>query len=203
MPPDLRLLALVPEGTPVNEIPKNVEWIMVEDPQREFLMLINRFSRWVPPGPDLISPTAEVHPTVVITDGMRVVKGLSLNEKVAHFGIIRVEDYSTVGAYTVLHRALLGETVIGKNCHVGSLCTIGHNCRIGDQAIMTARVSIAGSSHVGDRCWFGVGSVVSNQVSICPDVLIGAGSVVTRDITEPGVYAGVPAQYLKDWNGEW
>jgi acetyltransferase-like isoleucine patch superfamily enzyme len=29
---------------------------------------------------------------------------------------------------------------------------------------------------------------------ICDDVVIGAGSVVTHDITEPGVYAGNPAQ---------
>ena len=34
-------------------------------------------------------------------------------------------------------------------------------------------------------------------VSICDDVVIGAGSVVTRDISEPGIYAGNPARFLR------
>ncbi len=34
-------------------------------------------------------------------------------------------------------------------------------------------------------------------VKICENVVIGAGSVVTKDIEQPGVYAGNPAKYLK------
>ncbi|HEV3413456.1 MAG TPA: DapH/DapD/GlmU-related protein, partial [Puia sp.] len=34
-------------------------------------------------------------------------------------------------------------------------------------------------------------------VSICDRAVIGAGAVVTRDITEPGIYAGNPAQLLR------
>ena len=34
-------------------------------------------------------------------------------------------------------------------------------------------------------------------VSICDQVVIGAGSVVTKDITEPGIYAGNPAKKLR------
>jgi len=34
-------------------------------------------------------------------------------------------------------------------------------------------------------------------VSICDDVVIGAGAVVTSDITEPGIYAGNPAKLLR------
>ncbi|GIS45095.1 MAG: hypothetical protein Ct9H90mP16_21650 [Candidatus Poseidoniales archaeon] len=33
-------------------------------------------------------------------------------------------------------------------------------------------------------------------VNICDDVVIGAGSVVTKDITEPGTYAGNPARRM-------
>jgi len=35
-------------------------------------------------------------------------------------------------------------------------------------------------------------------VSICDQAVIGAGAVVTKDITEPGVYAGNPARKLRD-----
>ena len=35
-------------------------------------------------------------------------------------------------------------------------------------------------------------------VKICKNVVIGAGSVVTKDITKPGTYAGNPAKLLKE-----
>jgi acetyltransferase-like isoleucine patch superfamily enzyme len=35
-------------------------------------------------------------------------------------------------------------------------------------------------------------------VTICDDVVVGAGSVVTRDLSSPGVYAGNPARKLRD-----
>ena len=34
-------------------------------------------------------------------------------------------------------------------------------------------------------------------VTVCDDVVIGAGSVVTKDITEPGTYVGNPARRLR------
>ena len=49
------------------------------------------------------------------------------------------------------------------------------------------------STRVGNRVSIGSNATVL-PVSICDDVVIGAGSVVTRDITEPGVYAGNPAR---------
>jgi acetyltransferase-like isoleucine patch superfamily enzyme len=34
-------------------------------------------------------------------------------------------------------------------------------------------------------------------VSICDNVVVGAGAVVTKDITEPGIYAGNPARLIR------
>jgi acetyltransferase-like isoleucine patch superfamily enzyme len=34
-------------------------------------------------------------------------------------------------------------------------------------------------------------------VTICDNVVVGAGSVVTKDITEPGIYAGNPARLIR------
>lgn len=49
---------------------------------------------------------------------------------------------------------------------------------------------------VGDRVLIGSGATVM-PVRICDDAVVGAGSVVTRDITEPGIYAGNPARLLR------
>jgi acetyltransferase-like isoleucine patch superfamily enzyme len=34
-------------------------------------------------------------------------------------------------------------------------------------------------------------------VSICDNVVIGAGAVVTKNITQPGIYAGNPAKLIR------
>jgi acetyltransferase-like isoleucine patch superfamily enzyme len=49
---------------------------------------------------------------------------------------------------------------------------------------------------LGDRVSIGTNATLL-PVSICNDVVVGAGAVVTRDITEPGVYAGNPARKIR------
>lgn len=49
------------------------------------------------------------------------------------------------------------------------------------------------STRIGNRVSIGSNATIL-PVSICDDVVIGAGAVVTRSITEPGIYAGSPAR---------
>jgi acetyltransferase-like isoleucine patch superfamily enzyme len=51
------------------------------------------------------------------------------------------------------------------------------------------------STEIGHRVSVG-SNVTLLPVRICDDTVIGAGSVVTRDIDEPGIYAGNPARFL-------
>ena len=53
-----------------------------------------------------------------------------------------------------------------------------------------------GATVIGDRVSIGTNATVM-PVSICDDVVIGAGAVVTKDITKPGFYAGNPARFLR------
>ena len=46
--------------------------------------------------------------------------------------------------------------------------------------------------------WMGVGSIVSNNISVCEDCIIGAGGVVVKDIETKGRYVGVPVRRIKD-----
>ncbi len=50
---------------------------------------------------------------------------------------------------------------------------------------------------IGSDIWVGANVTICAGVSICDRVVIGANSVVTRSITEPGVYAGLPAKPIK------
>lgn len=42
------------------------------------------------------------------------------------------------------------------------------------------------------------GVIVSNDISICEDCMIGAGAVVVKNIDIPGTYVGVPAKRIKE-----
>jgi acetyltransferase-like isoleucine patch superfamily enzyme len=52
------------------------------------------------------------------------------------------------------------------------------------------------ATRLGDRVYVGSNATIL-PVTICSDVVIGAGSVVTRDISAPGIYAGNPARRLR------
>ena len=39
--------------------------------------------------------------------------------------------------------------------------------------------------------------MISNNISVCPDCMIGAGGVVVKDISESGIFVGVPVKKLE------
>lgn len=102
---------------------------------------------------------------------------------------------------------------IGKRCKIQShafvcdLVTIGDDCVISHGVMFINDPFSTGGPANGDRdLWksttignhvsIGTNSTIL-PVSICDWVVIGAGSVVTKDITEPGIYAGNPARLLR------
>jgi sugar O-acyltransferase (sialic acid O-acetyltransferase NeuD family) len=85
-------------------------------------------------------------------------------------------------------------TKIGKGCIVNTSSTIDHDNNIKDFVHISPGAHIAGTVFVGKRSWLGIGSVVSNNIKITNDCQVGAGSVVVKDIIEPGVYVGVPVR---------
>lgn len=56
--------------------------------------------------------------------------------------------------------------------------------------------------HVGDNCWFGANVSVMPGVTIGNGCVIAAGSVVTKDVEDNSLVAGVPAQIIKKINQE-
>lgn len=103
----------------------------------------------------------------------------------------------------------IGErTRIQSHTFVCSLVTIGADCFVGHGVMfVNDPFSIGGpargdqslwaSTRIGDRVSIGSNATLM-PVSICDDVVIGAGSVVTHNITKPGVYAGNPAKFFRD-----
>ncbi len=73
----------------------------------------------------------------------------------------------------------------------------GMNCRLQEGVTIGATGGSHEAAVIGDNCYFGSGAKVIGAVSIADDVAVGAGAVVTKDITEPGTtWAGVPAKKI-------
>jgi acetyltransferase-like isoleucine patch superfamily enzyme len=50
---------------------------------------------------------------------------------------------------------------------------------------------------VGEASWLGTGALVNNNIDICARCVVGSGTVVIRNLTQPGTYVGVPARRLE------
>jgi acetyltransferase-like isoleucine patch superfamily enzyme len=50
---------------------------------------------------------------------------------------------------------------------------------------------------IEDDVWIGANSIIVSGVTIHKGAIVGAGSVVTKDVSESSIYAGVPAKYIK------
>ena len=88
---------------------------------------------------------------------------------------------------------------------IGSDCAIAHgvmfiNDRYATGGPAGGNRELWESTLIGDHVSIGSNATLL-PVRICDHVVIGAGSVVTHDITEPGIYAGNPARLLRQRSG--
>ena len=120
-----------------------------------------------------------------------------------------IGDGSFVGPFVEIQKSV----TIGKRARIQShafvceLVTIGDDCFISHGAMFINDLfQTGGPAWVRQDLWKGttIGNKVSIgtnatilPVSICDNVVVGAGAVVTKDITVPGVYAGNPAKLIR------
>ncbi|HJM66385.1 MAG TPA: acyltransferase, partial [Candidatus Thalassarchaeaceae archaeon] len=95
---------------------------------------------------------------------------------------------------------------IQSHAFICELVTIGEDCFISHGAMFINDTFSSGgpaqgdqskwqSTTIGNRVSIGTNATIM-PVNICDNVVIGAGSVVTKDITESGTYAGNPAKKM-------
>ncbi len=91
-----------------------------------------------------------------------------------------------VGSIIVANVVINCDSIIGKGAIINTAATIDHDCVLGDYVHISSGVNLAGSVTIGDLSWCEIGSIIINNIIICNNCLIGAGSTVTKDIKESG-----------------
>ena len=104
----------------------------------------------------------------------------------------------------------------GINCHINENVYL-QSCSLGDNVLLAPGVKILANVHsydnialpialqqgskrpviIGDNVWLGTNVLVLPGVEIGDNVIVGAGSVVTKNLSSNCIYAGVPAKFIK------
>jgi len=121
----------------------------------------------------------------------------------------RIGNNCFIGPFVEIQKDVsIGDrTKVQSHAFICELVTIGSDCFIGHGVMFINDTFVNGGPAKGDKSlWQAttIGddvSIGSNAtilpVSICNNVVIGAGSVVTKDITIKGIYAGNPAKLIR------
>ena len=156
-----------------------------------------------------ISGDVKIGKQVYIGDQVRLIveKGAALH----------IADHSFIGESCYI-KCFGGQIEIGRDVSINSKSfingcggvTIGDNTRIGTQSIIIASNHKFDDPNVlvkdaitkqgvqlGENIWLGARVTVLDGVQIANDTVIGACSLVTKPLTESGVYVGVPAKKMK------
>jgi maltose O-acetyltransferase len=120
---------------------------------------------------------------------------------------------------TIAHNCFISpkSLVVGDNCWLGVNTVICGDVRIGNNVLIGPNVNIPGANHdiadakrsihetqsiikgtvIEDDVWIGGNCSILDGVTIQKGAVVGAGSVVTKDVPAYAIVAGVPAKIIK------
>lgn len=125
-----------------------------------------------------------------------VAEGLNLETLIHPSAVIGTDVEIGMGTAVMAGVVINSSSKIGNGCILNTSSSLDHDNIIKDYVHISPGVNMAGTVKVGKGSWIGIGSVLSNNVNICSGCKVGAGSVVIKDITEPGTYVGIPVRRI-------
>jgi acetyltransferase-like isoleucine patch superfamily enzyme len=107
-----------------------------------------------------------------------------------------------IGANTYINRHTFIDAIelitLGQHCAIGPSCYITDHDHGLDLALPPlAQPMVSKPTKIGDRVWIGANVTILKGVTIGNDAVVGAGSVVTKDIPAKAIAVGNPAKVIK------
>lgn len=85
------------------------------------------------------------------------------------------------------------EANIGEACIINTGSTVDHDCILGPGVHVCPGAHISGGVEIGEASWIGVGSCVRHSIKIGANAIIGAGSVIVKDVPKGVTMIGIAA----------
>lgn len=120
--------------------------------------------------------------------------------KVHQLGGVVIGDRVEIGACTTIDRGALDDTVIGNGVILDNHVQIAHNVQVGENTAIAGCSGISGSTVIGKNCIFAGQVGVVGHLTICDNVHLTGGTIISKSLTEPGSYSsGTAFSQSKDW----
>lgn len=131
---------------------------------------------------------------VIGTDGL----GCSRDEegrltKFPHLGGVQIGNRVEIGANCQIAKGAFSDTLIEDGCKINGLCFIAHNGHLEENVWITGDTMLCGSVHVKKNTTIFSNVIVREQRQIGEKVIVGMGSVVTKNIPDGETWIGAPA----------
>jgi len=138
---------------------------------------------------------------VIGSDGFGLAMDAGKWINVPQLGSVLIGNDVDIGANTTIDRGALEDTILEEGVRLDNQIQVAHNVFIGAHTAIAGCVGISGSARIGRHCLIGGGAGIVGHLEITDNVVVTGMTMVTRSITEPGVYSsGVPAQDNDSWN---
>ena len=140
---------------------------------------------------------------VTFGDNVKIVKpvniyGCSLGNNCFIGPFVEIQKSVTIGSFTKIQ----SHTFVCEFVDIGDHCFIGHGVMFINDIFATGgpaggNKDLWKKTKIGNHVSIGSNATIL-PVDICDNAVIGAGAVVTKNITKPGIYAGNPAKLLRE-----
>ena len=122
----------------------------------------------------------------------------------------RIGDHCFIGPFVEIqknsrigdHSRVQSHSFVCEGVEIGDHCFIGHGVMFVNDLFSSGgpaggNKDLWKTTKIGNHVSIGSNATIL-PVTICDGVVIGAGAVVTKDILQPGVYAGNPARLIRN-----
>ncbi|MCB9780488.1 MAG: UDP-3-O-(3-hydroxymyristoyl)glucosamine N-acyltransferase [Alphaproteobacteria bacterium] len=154
-----------------------------------------------------VGSNCRIHAGAVLgADGFSYEPGPQGPVKVPQVGRVIVEDDVEIGPNTVIDRAFLEQTRIGRGVKIDALVMVGHNCVVRQGTVIAAQAGLAGSVDVGPGSQLGGQAGVSDHTTLGAGVRVGAQAGVGRDLPAGAAVLslpGLPARVARKVWAQW
>ncbi len=151
---------------------------------------------------------AKIGVGVKIGHGCVIGDGVEIGDNTVLMNHVELRAGTQVGEHCYIDSGVTctGNAIIGDHVTIRNNCVIARGCVIKDKAFLCPQVMFnnlgtdgqpVGGAHIGIGAFVGTNVTLKEGITVCDGAVIGAKAMVTKDITEKGIYVGVPAKRLK------
>lgn len=119
--------------------------------------------------------------------------------KIPQVGKAVLEDDVEIGCNSCVDRAAMDQTILRRGTKTDNLVQIGHGVDVGEHGLLVAYSGIAGSSQLGPFVTLAAKAAVMGHLRLGSGVVVGAGSIVSRDLPDGARVTGYPAFDHERW----